>query len=182
MTPQLLTPIALAIIPSIYLQFSSDMSAGDLLVGIPTAFLAIATFSLVWVEINANRKERERVRLKERLEGLYSPLMGLGDDFVKPEEHNMTSVGPVYRTMFKIRSVYSYLASSAIKELLDNYFKKYYVSTNRPDPNLLKNLRILFTAEFEELAKEYRQLAVSETEEKRRAEIAKASSEMQLPK
>jgi hypothetical protein len=158
------------------------IGAGDLYVGTATVILAAVTFTLVWGEIDSSKKERRRERLKEQLEGMYSPLMGLGDDFEDAKFHMSYSEHIVRETMMKIRSVYSYLASNALKSRLDLYYKQYHARDFMPNRLELDNLRVLFTADYEEITKEYRELTISEAEEKRRAEIAKAASEAPLPK
>jgi hypothetical protein len=172
---QILIPIFLTgiLLSAGLLAYSGAMSAGDLFVGCATIVLALATFSLGWSEIESNRKERTRERLKERLEGLYSPLMGLGSDFEYPEFHLENSPNEVYGTMEKIRNIYSYLASSFLKVRLDLYYKEYHTTNNMPDRLELDNLRVLFTKDYEDIVKEYKGLTLSKTEEKTDAEKLK---------
>jgi hypothetical protein len=158
------------------------MSEGDFYVGSATVLLASATFSLVWSEIDASRKERTRERLKERLEGLYSPLRGIGKNF----EHNFNHITPersVYQVMLDLRKVYSYLASDALRVQLDIYYS--HIDSPSIDALTeieLKNLKIQFRADYEEITMKYRQLTISETEEKRRTEISKAKKEIRNPR
>jgi len=167
------------------------MGVGDFFVGSATLFLAGATFSLVWGEIENSKKERIRDRLKERLEKLYSPLMGLGDNFEQDNQHNENlfegekkkrDETSVLSIMANIKNVYSYLASNALRIQLDLYYKDYFFPKHVPNSNTLKALRAQFTADFEEIAKEYRQLTISEAEKKRRIEIFRAKKEMKNPK
>ncbi len=102
------------------------ISEGDFYVGSATVLLAGATFSLVWSEIEASRKERTREHLRERLEGLYSPLMGLRRRLENPENHMAVFPTSMRSTMENIKNVYSYLASNALKIQLDLYYKNYY--------------------------------------------------------
>jgi hypothetical protein len=46
----------------------------------------------------------------------------------------------------------------------------------------LKSIHTQFKMDFEEITKEYRQLAISGTDEIRRAEISKAKKEMKNPR
>ena len=158
--------------------YYGGMNAGDLFVGTATLVLAFATISLVWAEIDASKKERTRDHLKERLQELYSPLMGLGDDFEKPIEHVRDSTGAVYPAMMKIRSAYNYLASNALKELLDNYYKIHYALINQPDSNILKNIRVIYESDFIEITKKYRRLTISEIDEKHVVGFSEVKSKM----
>lgn len=145
--------------------YTNLIGAGDLFVGLATVVLACATFSLVWEEIDASKKERRRLRLKEQLEGLYSPLIGLGDQFENPMLHSTSHPNPVHTTMENIRSVYSYLASGALKNKFDLYYKIYYNPNHMPNSDELKSLRKLITDDYESISRKYQKVTISETEE-----------------
>ncbi|MCX6793574.1 MAG: hypothetical protein NTY06_00530 [Candidatus Gottesmanbacteria bacterium] len=157
------------------LGFASGlMSEGDLFVGTATVILAGATFTLVFTEIEASRKERTREHLKERLEGLYSPLMGLQVGFDEVENHRHSVPIPfVYATMSRLRDSYSYLASHTLANQLDNYYAHFETGTRAITEGELESIHSQYKIDFDEITKEYRQLTISETEEKHRAEISK---------
>jgi hypothetical protein len=166
---------------------------GEILVGLGTILLAFFTSLLTTATEREGKKqrkmiieeaqtERQRLRLKEQLEGLYSPLIGLGTNFEKPEFHSVYYKHPVRTTMGNIRSVYSYLASNALKDLLDLYYNNYYSPNHMPDSNMLKNLHILFTSDFEEITKKYQNITISKEEEIRKQVMVQEASKLPLPK
>ena len=169
------------------------VNIGEILVGLGTIVLAFFTSLLTTATEREGKKqrkmiieeaqtERQRLRFKEQLEGLYSPLIGLGTNFEKPEFHSVYYKHLVRTTMGNIRSVYSYLASSALKDLLDLYYNNYYSPNLMPDSNMLKNLHIVFTSDFEEITKKYRSLIVSKEEEMKKQAMVQEASKSLLPK
>jgi uncharacterized integral membrane protein len=150
------------------------VNIGEILVGLGTIILAFFTATLATATEREGKKQREmiieeaqterrRLRLKERLEGLYSPLMGLGSDFEHPETHMeyfkyQSSRGPgeVYVTMKRIRNIYSYLALSVLKDQLDGYYTQYHAINHMPNEQYLKNLRAQFVKDYDDIIKEYK--------------------------
>jgi len=156
------------------------MPNGEYFIGVSTLFLGMVTFALVYTEISEGKKRRQIERLRERLEGLYSPLMGLGDfefvyDHLNVERYN-------YLMMKDLRKVYSYLASDALRNQLDIYYSHVDAGRDELNETELKNLETQFKADYEEITKEYRELTLSDFEEKRRTEITKSMSKILLPK
>ena len=109
-----------------------DILWEDMFVAFGTVLLALFTYTLASGEtassaemrelmINEARMERRRLRIKEQLEGLYSPLMA--------ELESMTNQGSHYRPdaqlfllMSQLKSKYEYLADSDLKEQLRDYY------------------------------------------------------------
>ena len=84
--------------------FSLDLGVGEAIIGIATLILALATFYLAFIDMEEGIRNREqseietgrdrrRLRLKEQLEGLYSPLLSYPDLFDKVEGILVESLG-----------------------------------------------------------------------------------------
>lgn len=176
--------IVLAGICAFFVLFNM-MLLGEYFIGISTLILGGATYHLASTEISEGKKRRRIERLRERLDGLYSPLMGLGKDFEMIQHHWDNTILNPFRTtrdvMIQVRFVYNYLASDALRMALDNYYSHETAPLEITETEL-HSLRVQFTADYEEIVKEYRQLTRSETEEKRASDIAKSMSKPVLPK
>jgi len=93
------------------------------IVGFATVLLGFATFNLGFIEIKESRRERRRLRLKEQLEDLYSPLFGLGArEFLEFSCHRQAD-HRVHKKMEELQSRYKYLATNELRELLDIYYQ-----------------------------------------------------------
>jgi len=144
-TPIYIIGTGLIILFLTILVFQGKIGPDGFVVGTGTFLLAIATFHLANIERAESRqnrkqdkhlaeKDRLRLRLKEQLEGLYSPLMGIGkEDFIIQPNHRYEAPrgdqwGPdpnyVHEIMVEMRSKYKYLADDELKKALDFYYTK----------------------------------------------------------
>lgn len=161
------------------------MSWGDFIIGEATLSLAYATFFLGYAAMGdsiLNReherelaeKDRRRLRLKEQLEGLYSPLISIGEtDFLTYLNHRYEArerVGMfsaenehyVHRKMAEIKSKYNFLATFEMKLSLDIYYGiDFNVLENENLTKLLSKLWIKIKEEFYCLSIEYSELTKS---------------------
>jgi len=112
----------------------------EYIIGLATLILAFATFNLAENEIREGNKDRRRLRIKEQLEGLYSPAMACIPYFLIIKEHFSIAEGCedkchlgqesyIYQLMQKIKDKYEFLAEQSLKEQLRNY---YIVKKERP--------------------------------------------------
>lgn len=122
-------------------SFWAHLTVGEAAVGFGTLFLAAFTALLAYNTVQdsnkalrdsqesrelmqlENQKERRRLRIKEQLEGLYSPLMSIMKYFEKPREHFIPGTIPWREMDGDIRFRYEFLSSSALREK----FREYYV-------------------------------------------------------
>ena len=120
----------------------------DMFVAIGTVILALFTWKLAITEteeskqtrqimIDEARRERRRLRLKEQLEGLYSPLMSFIDLIEYRYQHGYRE-GLIVPLMDSLRIKYEYLAEPDLKEILREYYNT--------------NLGTLSDAEWQDLA------------------------------
>jgi len=123
-----------------------DMTDGELAIGLGTFTLAYATIILALIETEEgmnNReqarelaeKDRRRMRLKEQLEGLYSPLMSIKEtDFLIYQYHRFegregAGMIPaeiehyVHRKMAELRSKYNFLTTDELRVSLNVYYE-----------------------------------------------------------
>lgn len=113
------------------IRYSSEWA-----VAFGTLFLAYATAELAMQETDQSRADRRfakaeriRLRLKEQLEGLYSPLMAHVDDF----KSDVIYTGSSFEMLLKeIRWKYEYLANPEFAEEMRNYFYEYRYDFKTP--------------------------------------------------
>lgn len=103
---------------------------GDYIIGSSTFFLGFTTVYLAltgMAEGRRNRiqiselaeKDRRRLRLKEQLEGLYSPLMSYIYVLDNINEHKGE---PLFSVMQKVRGKFEFLAEEELKDSLREYY------------------------------------------------------------
>jgi hypothetical protein len=127
--------------------FWGGLTVGEAAVGFGTLFLAAFTAVLASDTVKAsnkalrdsqrsrglmlqeNQRERRRSRIKEQLEGLYSPLMSIVKYFEDPREHFTPGTIPWREMDGDIRFRYEFLASNSLREK----FREYYVKRDE-DP------------------------------------------------
>ena len=123
------------------------MPWGDFVVGEATILLAYATFFLGYAAMGdsiLNReherdlaaKDRRRLRLKEQLEGLYSPLMSYIDILDNIKKHKSE---PFYSIMQKFKNKFEFLAEEDLKDLLREYYHTDLYSLSKDEWNKLIN-------------------------------------------
>jgi len=179
------------LVVSLWAYMNGALSFGDFLIGDATVFLAFATVILAFTQIDEGRinrnqisalaeKDRRRLRLKEQLEGLYSPLIGIGrkDFIVKPyhryEAPRGEMYGPpphyIYEMMVEIRGKYKFLAEDELKEALDHYYKfdsdQWKKMRTAESGAILEGLWDKITEEFDCLSLKYSVLTKSLTRER----------------
>lgn len=119
------------------------MTDGEFAIGLGTFTLAYATIILALNETDEGRnnreqarelaeKDRRRMRLKEQLEGLYSPLMSIKEtDFLTYQYHRYEEPKPggpsenehyVHRKMTELISKYNFLATDHLRVSLNVYY------------------------------------------------------------
>jgi hypothetical protein len=134
--------IFIGIMVVVLIPFSrKEMHAGELVIGEATILLAFATFLLAMTEteesrqnrqimleegraqrqvmLDEARRERRRIRLREQLEGLYSPLMSFIDIIDDRTQHRQ---GELMFLITSLRTKYEYLAEPKLKEVLREYY------------------------------------------------------------
>lgn len=120
----------LIILLLIILVLQGKISPDGFVVGTGTFLLAIATFYLAYTERTesiSNRiqdkelaeKDRRRLRLKEQLEGLYSPLMSCLNYLDNRDAHTSE---PLLSLMQKLRGKFEFLAENDLRDLLREYY------------------------------------------------------------
>lgn len=99
---------------------------GTIILAVFTARLAKITYNEGIRQRAESRKERRRLRIKEQLEELYSPLRAEIEFFVhekipfdRKRDHFKTLM-----TLYKIKEKYEFLASEKLREELREYFNK----------------------------------------------------------
>ena len=122
--------ILLILILLIGVALQRIISPEGFVVGAGTFLLSMATFYLAFTERAesiSNRiqirelaeKDRRRLRLKEQLEGLYSPLMSHIVILDNISEHRGD---PVLSLMQKLRGKFEFLAEDDLKDVLREYY------------------------------------------------------------
>lgn len=106
-----------------------------------------------------DERERNRIRLKEQLEGLYSPLLANRDLFVEGNYENTkeTVIDP-FMKKYQIKEKYEYLASNRLRPILREYFKltSIDIKMNRDNwKELMKRMRGCIDSDFHYLLQEY---------------------------
>lgn len=160
---------------NLHLKNTGDMTDGELAIGLGTFVLAYATIILTLNETNEGRinreqdkdlaeKDRRRMRLKEQLEGLYSPLMSIKEtDFLTYQYHRDKEPekgGPsehyVHKKMAEIKSKYNFLATDQLKISLAVYYEiNFNDEQNENRIKLLIELWDEIEAEFDSLSIQY---------------------------
>jgi hypothetical protein len=178
--------------PDGILYFFSEFRVGELVIGLGTVLLAIFTAYLAFSERDENiknreltrivaAKERRRLRIKEQLEGLYSPAMAWIDNFNITDEHFTNSEknkefskpdepkSGVWIFIQDARSQYQFLAEPPLKEKLIEYYEA------REDPpynkaydqfyekelefrGLLTEIQAMIKSDYKKLSDEYSEL------------------------
>jgi len=121
-----------AIYHMVVTEFSFDLGIGEAIIGIATLILACATFYLAFIDMEEGvrnrvqseleaRRDRRRLRLKEQLEGLYSPLIAYLDLLSDKSQH-LYREGEVMPLMLRIKTKYEFLAEPDLRELLIEYY------------------------------------------------------------
>lgn len=101
-----------------------EMTLGEFLTGAATVFLALATFILVLTGMEEGKKQRRILRLKEQLEGLYSPAMAEIEKFTTIKEHFNPMHTYTKDMMHNIKLKYQFLAEPYLKEKLKKYYSE----------------------------------------------------------
>jgi len=130
---------------------------GGFSVALGTALLAFYTARLAGVTINEGRRERRQQRIKEQLEGLYSPLMAHIIDFERDKHY------ADFKDLLKeIKMRYEYLANPDFLKEMREYFVEYSIDFNRARTrgweNFIKPKIKLLKTDYEDLIKEYNSL------------------------
>jgi hypothetical protein len=141
----------------------------------------VATFNLVLSGANESKKERKRKRLKEQLEGLYSPLMSYIYMFIAVEKHFSSTEShlydpspqdskiPLWLLMKEMRGKYNFLAEPQLKEELNKYYMfrddppydehgNYINEKGEKILDILNKVQKMIVEDFEKLSKEYNDL------------------------
>jgi hypothetical protein len=159
--------------------------------GVGTILLAFVTQDLVFNEIDEGKKNRRRDRIRDQLEGLYSPAMAWIDKFAITEEHFTKAESHKIKGSSKndpktytwqmiqdIRSKFEFLAEPILKE----QFRQYYEAREHPPYDekggqiyekeiefrkILENIQNLIKEDYKKLSDEYSGLVnISKTESK----------------
>jgi hypothetical protein len=161
--------VGIGAISHILLTGSSEIGTGEAIIGIATFFLALATLNLAFSEMEEgikNRdqseieasKDRRRMRLKEQLEELYSPLLSYIDFFDKVSEHSLRDTA-IWKWMETLRSKYEFLATADLKQELRKYYQcRDQGFVDEEDIIILFNIKKIIIKDYEELSKEYSEL------------------------
>jgi len=151
------------------------MTLGEFVVGVSTMILGIATFLLGFIEMTEGKetreqtllitdRERRRLRLKEQLEGLYSPLMAHIENIDQKHFHSRSG-RDIHDLMHnKIKYNYELLATKPLRDKLRNYFKFKYTLEDLSQEHweeLINPIIETIQKDYEDLFKEYDDLTKS---------------------
>ena len=157
------------------------MSWGEFFIGGATVLLAMVTFALVLSGANEGKKERKRKRLKEQLEGLYSPLMSyiylfnvVGEHFSLSERRERafsTDEKPtaIWLLIQNMRGKYNFLAEPQLRKELNKYYMfrddspydehgNYINEKGEIFLDLFNKVQKMIEEDFERLSREYNDL------------------------
>ncbi|MGD0805492.1 MAG: hypothetical protein ABSA11_15640 [Candidatus Bathyarchaeia archaeon] len=160
--------------------FYGSLKIGDIIVGLGTVLLAVFTGLLAFTSSRDARRERRVMRIKEQLEGLYSPLMAYIKYFDNVDEHFSLSERKinavrkagetkVWLLMHEIRSKYEFLAEPELKRKL----REYYIEKDTPPYDMvgsiiynkglewrerLVHIKTLIENDYQKLTQEYEKL------------------------
>ena len=137
---------------------------GEFAVAIGTIILAFFTFVLANNETIERRNERRRLRLKERLENFYSPLMGYIHKFHDLGLHAKDT--DISILMSSLKTKYVFYASSTLQEELKEYYKLIEVwnesvvtsSYYQKWEKMIKGIINIISEDYEIFFKEYKDL------------------------
>ncbi len=145
----------------------------DVFVAFGTILLALFAWELALREtessgkmrqlmIDEARRERRRLRIREQLYGLYSPLMAHIKLFSKEDnEHRKEEMIDPFMEKYLIKSKYQFLASDRLKDLLIQYFNTAPANIRQDRGSweeLMEQLRNTISEDFHNLSEEYRNL------------------------
>jgi len=149
------------------------INMGDVMVALGTILLAFFTAELAMsatddakayrrLMIDEARRERRRLRIREQLYGLYSPLMAHITFFSKEDyEHRKEKMIDPFMEKYLIKSNYQFLASDRLKDLLIQYFDTTPANIRHDRGSweeLMDQLRNTISDDFRSLSEEYRNL------------------------
>jgi hypothetical protein len=157
------------------------MSWGEFFIGGATVFLAMVTFALVLSGANESKKERKRKRLKEQLEGLYSPLMSyiylfnVVDEHFSSNERRLRLISShdpktaIWLLIQEIRGKYNFLAEPELRKELNKYYLfrddppydehgNYINEKGEKFLDILNKVQKMIVEDFERLSREYNDL------------------------
>jgi len=144
------------------LAYMGVMNVGELVLGLSTILLGFAIFVLAFTEVEESQKDRRRLRLREQLYGLYSPLMAHINLFVEEDyEHTKIKIIDPFMEKYFIESKYEFLALDKLKELLREYFSTTTVDIRMNRENwkkIMDEIRVSIREDFKNLTKEYTEL------------------------
>jgi hypothetical protein len=172
--------------------FFQNYSIGELIIGLGTVTLAFFTASLADsstgdakksrdITLQENKKERRRLRIKEQLEGLYSPLMSyiylfnVVDEHFSLSERHLYGASPrdpktaIWLLIQEIRGKYNFLAEPELREELNKYYMfrddppydehgNYINEKGEIFLDILNKVQKMIVEDFEKLTKEYNDL------------------------
>jgi hypothetical protein len=139
----------------IYIMTNSGLIGwGDFAIGTATLFLAFATFFLAFIGIDESKKDRRRLRIKEKLEGLYSPLMANIKSFQDYDEKKINT--SVHNFMLGLKNKYIYLAEPDLRKILFTYYNTSKFDVNQR--NFLNQIADTIERDYKKLIKEYDEL------------------------
>lgn len=144
------------------LAYMGVMNVGELVLGLSTILLGFAIFVLAYTQVEESQKDRRRLRLREQLYGLYSPLMAHINLFVEGDyEQTKIKIIDPFMEKYLIESKYEFLALDKLKELLREYFSTTSVDIRMNRENwkkLMDEIRESIREDFKNLTQEYSDL------------------------
>jgi hypothetical protein len=156
----------IVIVVTSYATYEGIIDLGEAVIGLATEVLAFATLLLAITEIhegNLNRElqsqesknERNRLRLKEQLEGFYSPIMPYVDDFNDKTPRSVFYIEKEGLLNY-IQSKYEFLASPELRELFRRFYDKDDYIENWGE--IINSIHDTLKEDFKRFTKKYNEL------------------------
>jgi len=155
------------------LAHSQEIIWEDMFVAFGTVILALFTWHLALTQtdeskqtrellIDEGKKERRRLRLKEQLEDLYSPLMAHISyfDWLQPRSNHIRGIREFME--YEIKNRYEFLATTQLRNLLITYYHPDTRTMTDQDWSIfIRNVGKTIEDDYSRIAREYYDLTKS---------------------
>lgn len=132
---------------------------GGASIGLGTALLAYFTARLAQATINEGKMERRRLRIKEKLEGFYSPLVHEIENIERIKQCTVYDMKNNLQSQFKeFTPVIAFLASENLKEKIAKLYKKDFELSSADWNRYIDKITEIIREDFSSLIEEYNEL------------------------
>lgn len=133
---------------------------GEFSVAFGTLFLALFTYVLAVTERDESRNERRRLRLKEQLQLLYSPLVAKEKDIIQIKNYGVQlKKGELVKIFDAFKPMLEFLALENLKEKINELYQKNFEGyKNEEWNNYIEQIIEIINEDTNTLIDEYNEL------------------------